>query len=346
MQDEEIVSLEIPDTIYAVVGYETNIYWNAAVKCGNIKDYKVLVTGEGENVGNRWRYTPSATETFNISILVKNQSMRTVAKKTVSVVAKAKAVGTATTIKAIHIGDSMIDNQYHIPELIADFTGTNITYDTYGTENDGRDEGRGGWTSSMYLTTASDSGVVNAFYNPTSETFDFSYYMSQHSSIPTPDYVFIFLGTNDVKGTSTMDGLQYQAGGTSKNIETMIQSIKDYNSSIKVCVCAPAIGAEEQYPYGLYLGDNRIKQPLHRYGIQLQVETMMNKFCGRESEGIYFIPTGISLDNVNGFPTTEVPASARITTEITVQSDMYHPTSEGYHQFADAEFCFIRNQLN
>lgn len=346
VEDEEIVSLQIPDTIYAVVGYESNIYWNSAVQCGNINDYKILVSGKGENVGNRWRYIPASAETFTFTVVVKNQNMRTVAKKTVSVVAKTKAVETATTIKAIHIGDSMIDNEYHIPELIADFNGTNITYNTYGTENGGRDEGRGGWTTGMYMTTASDSGVTNAFYNPSTETFDFTYYMNQHSNIPVPNYVFIFLGTNDVKSTSTMDGMQYQARATSANIEAMIQSIKEYNNNIKVCVCSASIGAQDQYPYGLYYGDNRIKQPLQRYGIQMQIKTMMNKFCGRESEGIYFIPTGTSLDNINGFPTTEVDASERITKQITVQSDMYHPTSEGYNQFADAEFCFIRNQLS
>lgn len=336
------VKILCPDTLYAVVGVETNLYWDACIKCMNVSNYVVEVTGNGENLGNRWHYIPVNAGTFTITIKVRDGAYRLLAVKTLNVVAVAQNASSAKTLKAIHIGDSMIDNDYHLNWLSENLSETNITYNIYGTRP--HSEGRGGWTSTQYLTLASNGGVENAFYNPASNTFDFSYYMTQQG-YPTPDVVFVFLGTNDIKGTTQFTGIESSTNATIKNLNTIIDSIHAYNASIKVCINTAAIGANDQWPYARMYGDNRIKQALHKAGIQMQTAKMLKTYSGRESENIFIVPTGLSLDNVNGFPTTTATASTRITKQITVQSDCYHPTSEGYHQFADCEFGFIRNVL-
>ena len=343
--EEDTVNILLPDTIFAVVGFETNIYWDATIQAQNLNDYQVIVIGNGENLGNRWHYIPASAGTFDITIEVRNNEARLITSKVVHVVAKAKAIPNPYTIKALHLGDSMIDNPYHIPELVSDFAGTNITYTTEGTRNNGRDEGRGGWSSTMYTSLAESDGVTNPFFNPSTEQFDFSYYMT-YTGLSDPDYVFIMLGTNDIKGTSTFSGIADGCNATLKAIQEIVASIKYYDADIKVCICTAPIGANQQYPFGTMYHDNRIKQPLHKYGIQFQTYEYLKVFGGRESEGIYVIPTGQALDNVNGFPTETVQASARIPVNVTVQSDPYHPTEYGYYQMADTEFAFIRNQLN
>lgn len=336
------VEILCPDNIYAVVGLETNLYWDSLIKCGNIDNVVVEVTGNGLNLGNRWSYTPLSAGSFSITIKVRDLAYRLLAIKTVTITASAYAAGNATTINAIHLGDSMIDNDYHLAHLQSNMANSNITYNILGTRP--HSEGRGGWTSSQYLQLAENGGVVNAFFNPSTQTFDFSYYMA-NQGYPTPDVVFIFLGTNDVKGTTQFTGIEGATNITIKNLNTIIASIHDFDSSIKICINTAGIGANDQYPYAKMYGDNRIKQALHKYGIQAQTSKMLQTYSNREDENIYVVPTGTSLDNVHGFPTTNVNASARITEQITVQSDCYHPTSEGYHQFADCEFAFIRNNL-
>lgn len=343
---ESYVELNVPEKIHAVVGKESNIYWESAVKALNLDNYVVEVVGAGMNLGNRWSYVPQSAETTSVTIRVRDENYRVLAEKTIPVITKALAVSSAQTLKAIHIGDSMIDNEYHLAHLESDFTGSNITYTIEGTRP--HSEGRGGWTSSEYILFASSGGVTNAFYNPAENVkkFDFSYYMENNPNIADPDIVFIFLGTNDIKGQTQFGTIQDAVRGTIGNIQFMIDSIHAYKSSIKVVVETPAIGAHDQWPYAMMYGNNSIKQSLHKYGIQNQVAMMYKAFDGRESENIYIIPTGTSLDNENGFPTRQISAAARLSAQLTVQADCYHPSSEGYYQFADCEFAFIRSLFN
>lgn len=336
------VDILCPSTIYAVVGLETNLYWDSLIQGGDINNVIVEVEGNGLNLGNRWSYTPSAAGSFSITVRVRDLSYRLLAAKTITVVASVYAAGSATIINAIHIGDSMIDNAYHLDHLESDMAGSNITYNIFGTRP--HSEGRGGWTSSQYITLAESGGVTNAFFNPNTQKFDFSYYMTQqgYSNI---DVVWLFLGTNDVKGQTQFSGIEGSANITIKNLNEIIASIHDYDSDIKIVVNTAGIGAHDQYPYAKMYNNNQIKQALHRYGIQTQVSKILKTYLGREAENIFVCLTGSSLDNVNGFPTTTANVAARISKQETYQSDPYHPTSEGYYQFADCEFAFIRNKL-
>ena len=338
------VNIEIlcPDTIYAVVGLEANLYWDSLIQCGDINNVIVEVEGNGLNLGNRWSYTPSAAGSFSITIRVRDLAYRLLAAKTVTVTAVAYAVGSATTINAIHLGDSMIDNDYHLTHLQSNMTGSNITYNVLGSRP--HSEGRGGWTSTQYLTLQENGGVTNAFFNPITEKFDFNYYMTEQGYSDV-DVVWIFLGTNDIKGQTQFAGIEGATNITIKNLNEIIASIHDYDSDIKIVINTAGIGAHDQYPYAKMYNDNRIKQNLHRYGIQVQVSKMIKAFSDREDENIYLCLTGSSLDNVNGFPTTTTIAAARISKPVTYQSDCYHPSSEGYYQFADCEYAFIRNKL-
>lgn len=342
IEPERKVTILIPDTIYSVVGMETNIYWESAIAVSELDSVIIEVTGNGENLGNRWRYLPTTAGTITFNVIVRDLKYRVLASKTVTVISVVKAVSTAKTLTAIHLGDSMIDNQYHLAHLESDMSDSNITYNIIGTRT--YSEGRGGWTSGMYMNASTDPNVPNPFYNPTTQTFDFSYYMQQQGYSGV-DVVFVFLGTNDIKGTTQFSGIASSVYGTMKNLKAIVDSIHAYDSTIKVCVEIPAIGAAQQYPYAKMYGNNLIKQSLHKFGIQRQAAFMLSLFSGKESENTYVLPVGNSLDNVNGFPTTEVDASARITNRITVQTDCYHPTSDGYYQFADAEFALIRNKF-
>lgn len=133
------------------------------------------------------------------------------------------------------IGDSTVDHDVMTGTMLSYFTGKGKTLTLLGTlGSDGNyNEGRAGWTSADYFTDKQYNGVTNPFYNPTSETFDFSYYMT-NQGYSGVDYVVIQLGINDLyhSNASAIEPLW-------NNISGMIDSIISYDSNIKVILNLP-----------------------------------------------------------------------------------------------------------
>jgi len=128
------------------------------------------------------------------------------------------------------IGDSTIASGTIGSKLMEYFGEKSKTITLIGTlgTGDNKNEGRAGWSAADYFTDRTYNGVVNPFYNPTSETFDFDYYMTQQG-FSTPDYVLIQLGINDLYnyGSEAIEPLW-------SNIKAMVDSIRAYDSGIKV----------------------------------------------------------------------------------------------------------------
>lgn len=100
------------------------------------------------------------------------------------------------------IGDSTVDHDVMTAKIKSFFTENGKTVTLLGTLGDGKgtgnnNEGRAGWTTSDYFTNKTYDGVVNPFYNPSSQTFDFAYYMRNHN-YSSVDFVAIQLGINDL----------------------------------------------------------------------------------------------------------------------------------------------------
>ena len=128
------------------------------------------------------------------------------------------------------IGDSTVDQDVMTQSLLDHFTSEGHTLTLLGTLGAGlnKNEGRAGWKASDYFTDKQYQGVTNPFYNPTTQTFDFSYYMAQqhYNSV---DFVVIQLGINDL--------YNYDESAIAplwENISLMIDSILAFNNSIKV----------------------------------------------------------------------------------------------------------------
>ena len=135
------------------------------------------------------------------------------------------------------IGDSTVDQDKMTRTMLDYFTSKGKVLTLLGTLGDGsadnHNEGRAGWKATDYLTDKQYNSVVNPFYNPVSQTFDFSYYMT-NQGYSTPDFVVIQLGINDLyyDGASAIPT-------TWDAIKTMIDSIFTYNSSIKILMNLP-----------------------------------------------------------------------------------------------------------
>ena len=133
------------------------------------------------------------------------------------------------------IGDS-ITNRGWIQKKLSTYN-SNITF--VGTKETGEGigetgyycEGYPGWSSNRMLSSDSP------FYNPVTEEFDFTYYVNTNSIYP--NIVTIEFGLNE--GSTSVSTFF-------ENIQTMIDSIKEYSNTIKVYVITPfrkRIGAHD-----------------------------------------------------------------------------------------------------
>ena len=324
------VEILLPNTINVTVGKEISLEYYNIVRCTNIEEFQVDVVGTNsqiENLGTRLRIAPISAGTTSLTLrLYKNDVLIT--SKSFNVVATAD---TKPTIKAIFIGDSMTNAAVYLSELVNMLGTDKITL--YGTRNntaadsDGNarsilHEGRSGWSTANYVNDASVSDVVNAFYN---NGFDFSYYIENNPSFSDVTDVFILLGTNDGAGN-----------GFETRYKAICDSIKEYNSSIRIHCMLPAPPAKDGYAFGIR---NNISYITFKNYMFNNAKTILNMYQGES--GYSIVPINANLDCWYDFPQTEVAANSRNPQLITVLNDNVHPSKYGYYRFADVIYCDI-----
>lgn len=215
------------------------------------------------------------------------------------------------------IGDSTVDHDVMTAKIKSFFTENGKTVTLLGTLGDGKgtgnnNEGRAGWTTSDYFTNKTYDGVVNPFYNPSSQTFDFAYYMRNHN-YSSVDFVAIQLGINDLYNFDDTKIIP-----TWENIKTMIDSIHAFNPSVKVILNLPTTPNADQSKHSVF-------EPLYRNRVV--------RYCD------YATTKAKEL-----YPTTRVRVSYNhlILNPDTDIRDNVHPTNGGYEKMG-LEVC---NQIN
>ena len=140
------------------------------------------------------------------------------------------------------IGDSTIDQDYLTGTLLSYFGSKNKTITLLGTLGGtnplNRNEGRAGWTTANYMADTTKNGYTNPFWDPLTEAFDFSYYMTQQGYSGV-DFVVIQLGINDLYPSNPLLSAEPNYAAIWGNIKTMIDSILAYNSSTKIIINLP-----------------------------------------------------------------------------------------------------------
>lgn len=321
-------------TVYAVVGNEINIYYHNIMKCDNLDNYRITFKVDGSTVtGNSIRamedgirITPVASQVGTHTITLRIEQNGNVIKTfDFSLVVSAPS---EKNIKALFIGDSLTQHATYISEAKS-LVGNSMTL--YGTRSTTTrtfadatydkviaHEGRGGWTTSNYCNNQTGPGnVTNPFYN---NGFDFSYYMSAHTDYSDLTDVFILLGTNDTQSDVTI---------VTANLQTMINSIHDYNSNIKVHVGLPIPPCKDRF------ASNSTTIWNHK--------NSMWTFCKAYTETLTnctFIPYNVAVDCWYGFPRETVSIAGKLTQTIERPVDYFHPTG-GRYQMGDALYAEI-----
>ena len=215
------------------------------------------------------------------------------------------------------IGDSTVDHDTMTSTILSHFAEQGHTVTLLGTLGDAsdtnRNEGRAGWKATDYLTDKQYNGVVNPFYNPSTQTFDFSYYMT-NQGYSGVDFVVLQLGINDLYNSGETNTLYSSIWNA---IKTMIDSILAYNSGIKIILNLPTTPNSDQSEHSALLPfyQNRVT----RYNDYAQEQAMAYSADNVRCSYCHMI-----LD-----PDTEI-------------RDNVHPTAEGYAKLG----MEVVNQIN
>ena len=334
------VTFNIPKKVYALVGYETNIYFENLVEDWTKYSWDVICE-KGMHMERCFRITPTETDvgtytlTFRLSVGNHTESFST----TLAVVSGSAGSGVSESV--IVLGDSTTANGIAVTKLNANLASDVYNISTIGTKGTApnKHEGRSGWRFSTYFSNNTD----NAFYNPSTQTFDASYYFT-NSGVAKPDWFFINLGINDVFGFTNDSMLADGIAQCKEYLDSMIESINDASPSTKIGICLTIPPNHSQDAFGKEYKCNQDRNRYKRNNL-LWVNAVIADYDDREAEGIYLIPIYAALDTVYNMGFETLPVNARNTT-ITYESPIgnggVHPVESGYWQIADVYAAFLK----
>lgn len=179
------------------------------------------------------------------------------------------------TLTGLFVGDSRIASG----SLLSSLCEQQPTLSLLGTLQNGAGiacEGRGGWKAENLWKSQSVNGTGNAFYNPDTKCFDFSYYMAQNYPGTELDFVALNLGANDLYTRASVGYLS-----------NIVESIHAFNPSITVLIMTEYVSPGQDVPY--YADLTRRAQ--FRYFSLLE-----QAFANREAENIWLLPNYLSID--------------------------------------------------
>ena len=339
----EDIQIYLPDTYYAAAGLTMEIY-NSQItnKCSYITEYNVLWTCDiGESLERK--YSLTATEDmigdYELTVSVYDNALNLLAEKTctLSVVEGKLKEG----FSLLQIGDSLsCDGMLYrrLQGLAEDQISFNGTRSIEGF----RMEGRIAFSANDYLNETAykvDEGEeCHPFYNPATESFDWSYYQEMTGFIP--DVVQIFLGTNNIQaGESNAD-----------DIVALVDAIRSVDVMTPIYVVNTIYQGSQnglgswKTEHGEYLskGWNKQEQDLAVFNLMVDLSEKLADY-----EDVYLVPAGISMDSEYNYDSAEQAVNPYSESTEIYESDPVHPNKAGYYQIADvmfSTFCGTRGQ--
>ena len=345
------IILNVPSKIYALVGYETNVYFENITENHDLYTWDVTCT-KGMQLERGYRITPTSSDVGTYTLTIRASINADIYKEvsTILVVTSASA-RSGETASVIVLGDSTTDTGKVIEKLNENFSGDVMTVNTLGTRgtSPNNHEGRSGWSWDTYFTkesvtyTDGRGTIYNPFYNPSTQTFDASYYFA-NSGIAIPDVFIINMGINDVFGYTNDIELDTAMTTILQRSETAVKSILDATITTKVCICLTIPPNHSQDAFGKAYACGQTRNRCKRNNT-LWVNALIEQFKDREDERIYIVPINACLDTINNMGMETLPVNAR-NTAVTYQSPIanggVHPVESGYWQIADVYTAFLK----
>lgn len=321
--------------LYVMQGKSVPVFFDNIIMHGQAKKLNVFQTAKENFLDNGvfQKSLETLEKGFYQNYLIVNSSYNTLLKKNDDVVNNSRLTvvdtnaGNGVTRKVLVIGDSITAANVWTDKLVDLFSDDVMNIEMLGTRGTSKapNEGRGGWRAWNYAfeKDASNDGlsssVTNPFLNPTSNSFDFSYYMNE-KKYTSVDYVLLCLGTNDVSR---------RTHNTDDNIllawKTIIDSIKSFDNNIKILIWLLPM------PCGLTNEQPKKDMFLH------MKELLINKYdnmASRQTNKIYLVDVGCSVSPTDDFNYKEELISEYGEEKWKRPTDIIHPASKGYYAIA------------
>lgn len=329
------LNVNLPNKIYAVIGSELNIYFDNIINA-DASEYHINVDCSiGEQLERCYRVSPTAVGSYSLTITYEKNGAETSATTTL-VVTNADTTN-EQTVKVIVIGDSTTNGGVAVHKLMDDASGKRITVSLLGTRGDAPylHEGRSGWTAYNYVNVQTDGTYTNAFYNPSTHTFDFAYYLS-NNNIDDPDLVIINLGINDVFNPTNDTDLATAISTYLACIEDMIDSIQSAVSTAKIgiAITIPPNYSQDAFGKAYGCGQSRARYKVNNNELG---KNIISNFVGRTSENVYVFPIHTNLDTKYNMATEQTQVNSRNEETYTSPTGYasVHPATSGLWQVAD-----------
>jgi len=333
------VDVVLPPTIYAVVGRESNLYFDNIIQ-EDAADYRWDVAcSQGLQQEERWTsgLTPSAgTTTLALNVYPKN-SETAVGTASASLVVKAASSGTGLNRKVLVIGDSTTFAGTTTGELVNIFSADAMAITLLGTGGSGanRYEGIGGWTVNLFYTDPSSPFYFGGAFN-------FSTYMSTNG-YASVDWVLINLGINDVFSLTSDAAVDSTASTMISQLEAMILNIHAFNANVRIGIAITTPPIATQDGFGTNYGCGQPRWRFKRNIVRL-ARNLINAFQGRGAtvSKVYIVPISVCLDTLHNMAQVTVAVNSRNTATVTRLNNGVHPDTSGYYQCADAYYAFLK----
>ena len=319
--------LALPKIIYTFAGINFRTFIRNIYPYDLNDIYVRMTTGNKGNLYSKyWIYKPNEGEDVTVRYNVEDKCYRPLNNDSVTL--RVVEQTSKESLRVLVIGDSTVNAGVETQKMLdlANSDGYELTL--LGTRGSGANqhEGRGGWTAQMYVSTEStrNGEVVNAFYNPETLLFDFSYYMTQQG-YDGVDCVFIQLGINDLFSYKTDTDLQPAIETYLECLQTMIDSIHTYDNNINIVLNLIIPCADSQDMFTSPSGGN--------YGVvQTTWRCKKNTYLGNLAV----------IDKFSDTPRVWLsPFNAAIDTT-TMMDGGVHPINEGYELLGTQMYSYMR----
>lgn len=301
----------------ARVGVEFNLYFDKLFVTTRPNDYYVVALENGVEIPTTKEYLrilPTQAGTRTIHLIVRGAFGGFEIGHYIINLEVINDVNISIDDKGIFIGDSLSDNTLTdngFVDRIKEQLPNMVFYGTRPGKNGVNTEGRASWSTGHYCNSLNYAGMNNPFLNPSTSKFDFSYYIQQNPSFADVTLVNLFLGQNDGYSVASYD-----------NLDFMINSIKSYNSAIKIYICMTNFEASDRLPS---VFKSRIES----------MQKFKEKYESRESENIFIVPQCVNLDSFYDYGYGQKQISRRNTNTYLAITDGIHPNEFGRYKEAD-----------
>lgn len=351
--------LRLPPTLYAVVGLETNLYFDNVCLTLNPANWGFDIQCPiGKQQAERWTAVASAKDVGQHPFVleVRNDQNELVARAESQLVVVSADRATDKPLSLLMVGDSLTHGSVY-PQRVWELCQTpgNPKLQLVGSHGlqsplgDIRHEGYGGWTAQRFATHFTPTARTGDYklrgspflYEQAdgSKKLDFAKYCQDVNEGRCPDAVTIFLGPNDI---FSYDDLRIEAGIDTMltHYDQLVTMIHAHDSKVRVGVMLPVPPAASQDAFGSNYTTGQTRWQYKRNQHRL-VERMLDHYAGKESEQVFLVPTVVNLDCVRNYPeeVTELNLHAE---QGRRQNNGVHPAASGYRQIGDSLYAWLK----